>query len=529
MESKPERFFHRPRQSNSPDDTVILNAPDPDAVTPADDPAPVAPGTTVPKPRSAADADGTTVPKPRSAADADGTAALPAATPAGSGKAEPTAGSGPDSGPQGRPGTTAIPRPAGSTTAPRIGGSDGAGDKPRSDDPAMTAITPVFLDPSSTMVMSTDTEGNLKPAFDPERTVQLPGRADSTMVMPVGATELAGARARTEVPSGSEPAAGTPGRTGSGPGTPPAGGRDAATTGEPRPRSRGKWLVAATVAAVLGAAGAAAGVYATAGDIPRGTRVLGVDVGAKSRAEARRLLDQQVAERAARPVRVRVDGKDVTLQPAAIGLTVDVPATVDAAADSGFRLTGTEDVTPVVRLDQAKLEAALRKQVKPSRFTIRKPRITFAGTEPTPTYAASGVDLDGAAAAASVRRAWPAGEVADVPLTERPPTMTRAQVDALVTSVARPAVAAPVTVTVGDDSLQLPPAAIARGLVFRSDSAGRLAQAIDGAKLHAAAAKQFAEVETEPTPAQVKLRAIRPRMSPQPSPFASAKVSMSRQ
>ena len=472
MDPKPERFFTRPRPSG-PDDTVILNAPPDEAVTPADETE-----------RTAPPAESRAVPRPRTA-DPDSTVAFPAAA----APAKPAAAASP-------PGTTAIPRAAGSTATPRTAGSESAGEKARTDDPAMTAITPVFLDPSSTMIMSTDTEGNTKPAFDPERTVPLPGRADSTMVMPVGATELAGARARNDAADRPEP-----------PSTPPA------APVEPAKRSGRKWLILILIVLLLAAA-AAAVVYATAGDVPRGTQVLGVDLGGKSRAEAERLLGAEAAERAEQPVRVRLDGKEVTLQPAAIGAAIDVPATVDAAARSGFRLTGTESVGPVVRLDQARLEAALRKQVKPSRLTIRKPRIAFTGVKPVPTYAAAGVDLDGGLAVESVRRTWPTGGVADVPLTERAPVMTKAQVDELIETVAKPAVAAPVTVTVDDEEFQLPPAAIAKGLVFRSDSAGKLTAAIDGAKLHAAAARRFATAETEPKPAQVVLRGGKPQIVP---------------
>ncbi|MCM4077038.1 VanW family protein [Paractinoplanes hotanensis] len=279
-----------------------------------------------------------------------------------------------------------------------------------------------------------------------------------------------------------------------------------------RPRSRRGVLIAAAVAGVLAVGAGGAGAYATAGDIPRGTEVLGLDLGALSRSAAEKALGDHVATRSAQPARVRLDGKDVTVEPEAVGLAFDVPATVDAAAKSGRRLFGAEIVPPVVRVEQAKLEAALRKHVNTERVTVRRPAITFKGVAPVATYPQAGLDLDGAVAAERVTAAWPTGQVADVPLTTRAPAMTREQVDALITDVAQPAVAAPVTVTVGAESFRLAPAALAKGLVFRADAQGVLTPAIDGAKLRAAGRAQFSKVETAAKPATVRLRNGKPQI-----------------
>ena len=279
-----------------------------------------------------------------------------------------------------------------------------------------------------------------------------------------------------------------------------------------RPRSRRGVLVAAAVAGVLVVGAGGAGAYATAGDIPRGTEVLGLDLGALSRSAAEKALTAHVATRSAQPARVRLDGKDVTVKPEAVGLAFDVPATVDAAAKSGRRLFGVEVVPPVVRVEQAKLEAALRKHVDTERVTVRQPAITFKGVAPVATYPQAGLDLDGAVAAERVTGAWPTGQVADVPLTTRAPAMTREQVDTLITDVAKPAVAAPVTVTVGARSFRLAPAALAKGLVFRADAKGVLTPAIDGARLRAAGRAEFGKVETAAKPATVRLRNGKPQI-----------------
>ncbi|GLY95741.1 VanW family protein [Actinoplanes sp. NBRC 103695] len=282
--------------------------------------------------------------------------------------------------------------------------------------------------------------------------------------------------------------------------------------GGPEPRRKTWIIVAASTAGVLVAAGAAVVLWTTHGDVPRGTRVLGVDLGAKSLAEATRALTGAFGDRTGEPVDVALDGKTVQVKPEAIGMTLDVDATVAAAAAGGRRLWGTWEVAPVVRLDQALLDKALRAEVDPKRITLKRPGIAYAGLTPKPTYPAPGRTLDPAAAATAVRGAWLTGRPATVELTELPPATTKEQVDELVRTLAAPAVAAPVTVNADGKSFTLKPAAIAKGLVFTADDAGRLSAAVDGRKLHAAAAADFAKVEVAAENATVTLAGGKPKV-----------------
>jgi vancomycin resistance protein YoaR len=272
-------------------------------------------------------------------------------------------------------------------------------------------------------------------------------------------------------------------------------------------------VIAAVATAIVLVAGVGVAAYATAGDVPRGTRVLGVDIGGQSRAEAEATLAAGLASELAAPVRVSLGGREaVQLAPASVGLGIDLPSTVDAAVRGGTRLFGHRDVPPTVRVDAGKLETQLRKRLTTSDVTLKKPGIAYRGLVPTPTYPQPGRDLDPARAADLVRAAWPAGTVAEVPLVERPPATSREQVDALVTSLAAPAVAAPVTVLAGTRTFSLTPAAIAKGLVFRSDGAGLLTPRIDAEKLRAAAATEFAKGEVKPREATVALSGGKPKV-----------------
>jgi vancomycin resistance protein YoaR len=285
------------------------------------------------------------------------------------------------------------------------------------------------------------------------------------------------------------------------------------TTGAPEPGNRKKtFVVAAGAVVVVLTAGIGAFAWASAGDVPRGTEVLGADLGGQTRSQATKILQDHLGPRATAAVRVSLDGKSVELPAAKIGLVLDIPATVDAAAGSGLRYFGRHEVTPVTRVDAKMLETALRAELDPKRVTITKPAITFDGLTPKPTYARPGLDLDVARAAELVRTGWLAGAPIEIPLVERPPVTTPEQVDALVVNLATPAVAGPVTVTTERGSFTLTPKALARGLVFTTNSAGVLSPKIDAKRLRAAAAKELATVEVAPEEASISLKGGKPKV-----------------
>jgi hypothetical protein len=172
-------------------------------------------------------------------------------------------------------------------------------------------------------------------------------------------------------------------------------------------------IIVAVFAALL-VAGAGVWAYRLAGDVPRGTQVLGADLGGLSRTCAEQALHDHIDRHAADPVRIRLDGETVQLDPAAIGIWLDVDATVGRAIRGG-----APDVVPVIRLDRAHLEAELRRRIPADRIMLRRPGLTFRGLTALPAYPQTGLDLDVEKAAQAVKLAWPIGAMADVPLVRR--------------------------------------------------------------------------------------------------------------
>ncbi|SCG76541.1 Vancomycin resistance protein YoaR, contains peptidoglycan-binding and VanW domains [Micromonospora humi] len=298
--------------------------------------------------------------------------------------------------------------------------------------------------------------------------------------------------------------------------TPPA-----ADGGKPTRSRRARLLLAGGLAAALLAGGIGVGAYAYAGDVPRGTTVLGTELGGRSRADAARALRAELERRAAAlnaPIVVTVGEKKAELKPADVGLAIDVDATVAAAAAAEAhavsRLVGSRAVEPVVTVDAARLGAALRKAVGDQGREMTMPTVIWTDTTPKPVYPKPALTVDTAGATDAVTAAWLAGQPVTVPLVEKWPATTREEVDRLVTELARPAVAAPVTLTTEGGSVTIPPAAIARSLRFSTDDAGKVTPRVDVKRLRTALGGKLAKLEVEPRDAGLTITGGKPKVAP---------------
>lgn len=295
----------------------------------------------------------------------------------------------------------------------------------------------------------------------------------------------------------------------------------------PRPR-RAVLVAAAAVLAVLLSTVGLGAAYAYTAEIPRSTTVLGVEIGGLSKVDAEAALTAGLGRRAdalSAPVTVRIGEATTEVSPEAVGLAVDVEATVARAAAQARNplrtLFGGQRVEPVVEVDPDRLHGALQETAEQVGEAMTMPEITFEGTEPVASYPEPGLGLDPDRSVAAVAAGWPPAPppadgwveppVITVPLVELTPVTTAAEVDRLLAELARPAVAAPVTIETPDgETLQLAPEVIADSLQLTADSRGEIVPSVDPAALREGLAEQLAEVETEPVNAHFILDGGRP-------------------
>ena len=296
-----------------------------------------------------------------------------------------------------------------------------------------------------------------------------------------------------------------------------------------RSKKRRRYAIGgALLALLLVAIGVLAGnVYK--GDVPRGTSVLGIDIGGLDRAAAVTKLHEGLDGKPAldKPVTIHLAGdgtKDAQVNPDDVGLDVDVDATVAAAASRGPNLWGSDEVTPQVTLDTGKLDAALRPAVEGLTGEAATPAsVTYDGLTPKVTYPSAGKGIDLQQTADAVKSGWlgavsaagvaaggttpsPAGAgtaSVTVPLIDVDAAKGRAEVDKIVESLAKPAVAAPVTVHSARGDVTITPDMIAKSLKITGAADGTLTPSVDAGALRTAMGPAISKIESSPPSAVV--------------------------
>jgi len=203
-------------------------------------------------------------------------------------------------------------------------------------------------------------------------------------------------------------------------------------------------------------------------DVPKGTTVLGVDIGGGTRDDAVKKLDAAFGDRVNKPLKLSVGGRTVELKPDQAGLQFDEQATVAAAAQADYNpisvigsLFGNHRVVdPVMPVDEEKLAAAL-KSVAGGSGSMTEGTIEFKSGKAVAVYGKAGKGIDAARSAQAVEEAYRsqvetnATDPVAVVTTTQQPTITNAEVDREMKAFAEPAMSGLVTVKT-DTGISLP-------------------------------------------------------------------------
>lgn len=281
-------------------------------------------------------------------------------------------------------------------------------------------------------------------------------------------------------------------------------------------------------AVVLGFGGLYIAGYVAASDtVPRHATVEGVGIGGLSRDEAVTRLSSELADRATADLTITVNGTEHPVDPARAGLSFDWSATVDASGvgrnwDPRHIFTvlrGGGETEPVLVVDEAALTAAVTQLADASdrgpvdatlEYRVQGSKVSIATTD-----AVDGVALDQQDARGSVVEAYRTGDPAAAIATVTAAAVTTAEVEEVATTVAKPAVAAPVTITItGSDSFNLTPAMIARSATF-PEVGGVPAVRLDPGQLRKQATPAIDDLDLdEPSDARVEIRDGKPTVVP---------------
>ncbi|MFE9658607.1 hypothetical protein [Streptomyces sp. NPDC005955] len=248
--------------------------------------------------------------------------------------------------------------------------------------------------------------------------------------------------------------------------TAPAGPSGSAASSKPaKKKGRSKLVLLAVLVVLAGSGTYGAGLLLNHSDVPKGTTVLGVDIGGGTRDEAVKKLDAALGKRITQPLQLSVDGKTVPLRPDQAGLTFDTDATVASAAGSDYHpvsvvtsLFGEERVvSPSMPVDTEKLQVQLERAVGGG-SGAGDGGIRFEGGKAVASYGKPGKGVDVKGSLLAIEEAFrvqvETGKSAPVKLaaTDREPSISKAEVDRMMKEFAEPAMSGLVTITAGPNA-----------------------------------------------------------------------------
>jgi hypothetical protein len=272
----------------------------------------------------------------------------------------------------------------------------------------------------------------------------------------------------------------------------PAAPRTAKPAPAPAKQGRSKLVLAGI--GVFGLVGIAygAGLLLNQSDVPKGTTVLGVDIGGGTKEEGVNKLEAALGKRAHTPLQLDVGGKTVALSPDKAGLTLDSQETVRAAAGSDYNpvsvigsLFGAERVAePKLPVDEEKLAVALT-DVSGASGSATEGTIKFSPSKVTAVPGKPGKGLDVARSMIFVKDAFRAqvqtgrSKPVELPVVTRQPTVTQAELDRAMREFAEPAMSGVIVIKAGPKEIPFGPARSLPQILSMKAVNGRLVEVYD--------------------------------------------------
>ncbi|WP_406122445.1 hypothetical protein [Streptomyces sp. NBC_00989] len=238
-------------------------------------------------------------------------------------------------------------------------------------------------------------------------------------------------------------------------------GKNAGKSAKKKKKGRSKLVLLVVGVFVIAGGAYGAGLLMNHTDVPKGTTVLGVDIGGGTRDDAVKKLDDAFGDRVNKPLKLSVGGKTVSLKPDQAGLQFDFASTVSKAATSDYNpvsvigsLFGQHRVVqPEMPVDEEKLTAALTDLGGGSGSgSVTEGTIEFKADKAVAVYGKAGKAIDAAGSVTAVAEAYRAevetgtATAVTVPTTTKQPTITNAEVDREMKEFAKLAMSANVTV-----------------------------------------------------------------------------------
>ncbi|MFB7613397.1 peptidoglycan binding domain-containing protein [Kitasatospora sp. NPDC056181] len=262
----------------------------------------------------------------------------------------------------------------------------------------------------------------------------------------------------------------------------------------------------------LGAAAYGTGLMMNQSDIPKGTVVLGTDIGGSNRDQAIHQLDESVGKAGQQPVKLKIGDQTLDLDPAVAGLSFDTTATVDKLTQHSYSpvdvitsLKGDEKaVPPEVKVDRAKLKAALETLAAGSGQGLTEGYVKFGDNgEPVVVPGKAGQAVDSASAVDQVeaayrdRAAGKAEQPVALTVTAAQPKISPQALQAAADSLGKSAVNGRIHLVAGAKTWDFGPKTAPKTLTLVPDASGKIAPKWDLDALNSQLAGVFDKVKVK--------------------------------
>jgi vancomycin resistance protein YoaR len=239
--------------------------------------------------------------------------------------------------------------------------------------------------------------------------------------------------------------------------------------------------------------------------------------------QAATTLEEELGDEAVAPIPVSAGGATTQIAPQEAGLAVDWEATASQASGLILRpsellahVRGEVELEPITTTDPDALAASLAPLAEDAAVEPAEPTIGYStGARATYTAGVPGTLLDVPAASDMISAAYfqPDTATLTLPMTTVAPQVADEEAERVFAELAQPAVALPVTLEVGEEEAQIPPADIARTLTFEPTGT-TMAPTLDGEKLHKRLRDELAGIERPGRDATVRISGGRPVVVP---------------
>ncbi|MEO6606010.1 MAG: peptidoglycan binding domain-containing protein, partial [Aeromicrobium sp.] len=219
-----------------------------------------------------------------------------------------------------------------------------------------------------------------------------------------------------------------------------------------------------------------AGYFLTGTRMPANATIGGVDVSGKSPSAARDAVDKALTPHIADEIVLSHDKKEFRIKPADAGLALNLDQSIEDAGgnrswnpkDMAGLFFGDHETAPALDVDDAKLQSVIGTIGESVNVEVIEAQITFRKGKPTPREPKAGLVVARDDAADTIAGAYlVTGKPVEVPTVVVDPAVDSEGLADAMENIAKPAVAGPVTLEVGDKKVSLPVTAFSSALVVR--------------------------------------------------------------